>query len=150
LASLETGFLGVEGSKFGEKRVNQHKSYLANNQRVQDYLEEVVRQRSSKMGCGTYRVHSLFNSSAVWTSDPENIRTVLATKFRDFELGPVRRNNFVPVLGHGIFTSEGDDWAYFRAQLRPQFTREQVSDLEAAERHLQILFRALPEEDSSS
>ncbi|PMD45815.1 cytochrome P450 [Hyaloscypha variabilis F] len=81
------------------------------------------------MGCGTYRVHSLFNSSAVWTSDPENIRTVLATGFRDFELGPVRRNNFVPVLGHGIFTSEGGDWAYFRAQLRPQFTREQEMDI---------------------
>ncbi|KAN0112233.1 cytochrome P450 [Hyaloscypha variabilis] len=81
------------------------------------------------MGCGTYRVHSLFNSSAVWTSDPENIRTVLATGFRDFELGPVRRNNFVSVLGHGIFTSEGGDWAYFRAQLRPQFTREQEMDI---------------------
>jgi cytochrome P450 len=122
---------------------------MANSLLVKDYLEDVVRWRSNQMGCGTYRVHNLFNSSVVWTSDPENIRTILATKFHNFELGPVRRNNFVPVLGHGIFTSEAEDWAYFRAQLRPRFTREQVGDLEAAEQHLQILFRALPDQDSS-
>ncbi len=101
------------------------------------------------MGCGTYRQYNLFNSSAVSTSDPENIQAILATKFHDFELGPLRRNNFIPILGHGIFTSEGEAWVHFRTQLRPQFTREQVSDLEAAERHLRILFRALPEENSS-
>jgi cytochrome P450 len=116
---------------------------------VKDYLEDIARWRSDQLGCFTYRLHNPFNSSTVWTSDAENIRAILATKFHDFELGPVRRNNFLPVLGHGIFTSEGEDWAYFRSQLRPQFTREQVSDLEAAERHLQILFRTLPEEGSS-
>lgn len=51
------------------------------------------------------------------------------------------------MLGNGIFTAEGEAWAHFRHQLRPQFTRDQVSDLEAADRHLQVLFKALPEEN---
>jgi len=38
---------------------------------------------------------------------------------------------------------------HFRTQLKPQFTRDQVSDLEVADMHLQILLGALPEEDSN-
>lgn len=53
------------------------------------------------------------------------------------------------MLGNGIFTAEGEAWAHYRNQLKPQFTRGQVSDLEAADRHLQILFKALPQEDSA-
>lgn len=100
------------------------------------------------MGCHTYRAFGAFNSSIVATSEPENVQAVLATKFHDFDLGSARRGNFFDLLGDGIFTAEGEKWAHFRHQLRPQFTRDQVSDLDSAERHFQILLKALPEENS--
>ena len=100
------------------------------------------------MGTNTYRIFGLFNNTLVTTAEPENVQAILATKFHDFNLGPLRRDNFHELLGNGIFTADGKAWSHFRHQLRPQFSRDQVSDLEAADRHLQILFKALPEENT--
>jgi cytochrome P450 len=99
------------------------------------------------MGCPTYRSHQLFNRSVLTTSEPANIQTVLATKFADFEMATFRRANFGEMLGNGIFTTDGQPWSHYRAQLKPQFTRDQVSDLNAAEHHLGILYSALPAAD---
>lgn len=44
------------------------------------------------------------------TTDPKNIQALLATQFNDFEIGPMRRGNFFPLLGNGIFTSDGKSW----------------------------------------
>jgi cytochrome P450 len=99
------------------------------------------------MGTYTFRIFGLFNQSLVTTSDPENVQALLATKFHDFDMGSARKDGFFDLLGMGIFTADGEAWSHFRHQLRPQFSRDQVSDLEAADRHLQILFKALPEEN---
>ncbi|KAL5343864.1 hypothetical protein BJX70DRAFT_393287 [Aspergillus crustosus] len=69
---------------------------------------------------------------------------MLATKFKDFELGSGRWHTLYPMFGVGIFTSDGDTWSHSRALLRPQFTREQVSDLDLEERHVQQAMRAMP------
>ncbi|KIX08002.1 uncharacterized protein Z518_02657 [Rhinocladiella mackenziei CBS 650.93] len=92
------------------------------------------------------------------THDPKNIQAVLATQFDDFELGPQRRNNFYPMLGVGIFTADAQRVVAYgfilqsrehsRAALRPQFVREQISDLELEERHIQTLFQHLPVDSS--
>jgi len=111
-------------------------------------LEDIIRKPTLKMKCNTYRVFGVFNSSGVTTSDPENIQAILATKFHDFDLGIEREVNFADMLGDGIFTAPLDRWPHFRGQMKPQFTREQVSDLDAANRHLQVLFRALPSENN--
>jgi cytochrome P450 len=47
-------------------------------------------------------------------------------------------------LGRGIFSADGKQWEHSRALLRPQFVRDQVSDLELEERHLQNMLLALP------
>ncbi|TGO92552.1 hypothetical protein BPOR_0001g00370 [Botrytis porri] len=99
------------------------------------------------MGVGTYRIFNPFHS-LISTSDPENIQAILATNFTDFELGPSRSQNMFELLGHGIFTADGEAWAHYRQQLKPQFSRDQISDLEAADHHLQILYRALPRTSS--
>ncbi|KAL3427594.1 cytochrome p450 family protein [Phlyctema vagabunda] len=110
-----------------------------------DFLEDVIRAPYKSISGYTYRVNS-FLGSQINNADPENIQAILATKFQDFDLGEIRRKNFHDVFGDGIFTSEGEAWQHDRAQLKPQFTRAQVSDLDAAERHLQIMFKAFPEE----
>ncbi|KAH9214462.1 cytochrome P450 alkane hydroxylase-like protein [Leptodontidium sp. 2 PMI_412] len=113
-----------------------------------DFLDDFVLKRNIDMGCNTYRMHGIFFNTVVFTADPENIQAVLATKFHDYELGPARNDAFHSLLGNGIFTAEREAWAHYRHQLKPQFTRDQVSDLEAAGRHLNILFKALPQTNS--
>ena len=99
------------------------------------------------MKCNTYRFFNVFNS-VVLTVDSENIQAILATKFHDFDLGS-ERQNFHDVIGNGIFTSDGEAWQHYRQQLRPQFSRDQVSgDIESADRHLQVLFKSLPESNA--
>ncbi|KAK8196854.1 cytochrome P450 52A12 [Phyllosticta capitalensis] len=112
-------------------------------------VPQLVLQRwhesSKKLG---YPVRAMrFNvtgDTILFTSEPKNIQAMLATKFKDFSLGPRRINNFEPLLGHGIFAADGKDWEFSRALLRPQFAREQVSDLDLEEVHMQNMMKALP------
>ncbi|CAH2351030.1 cytochrome P450 52A13 [[Candida] railenensis] len=71
-----------------------------------------------------------------FTRDPENIKAILATQFNDFALG-TRHEHFLPLLGDGIFTLDGEGWKHSRAMLRPQFSREQIAHVQALEPHLQ-------------
>ncbi|KAB8303850.1 hypothetical protein EYC80_005221 [Monilinia laxa] len=111
-------------------------------------LDDHIFARYQQMGVGTYRMHKPFYNSIVYTSDPSNIQAILATQFNDYGLGPSRSQNMFELLGHGIFTADGDAWAHYRQQLKPQFSRGQISDLDAAEQHLRILYRALPQTSS--
>ena len=84
----------------------------------------------------------------VSTVEPENIKTVLSTKFKDFGLW--KRFEFIgKLLGHGIFTSDGEAWAHSRAMLRPSFAREQIADLATFERHFGQLFELVPGDGST-
>ncbi|KAJ5787144.1 Cytochrome P450 E-class CYP52 [Penicillium paradoxum] len=78
------------------------------------------------------------------TIDPKNIQAILATQFKDFELGAARRSALHPLLGTGVFTADGEEWSRSRGLLRPQFTREQISQLDLEEKHVQKAMQALP------
>lgn len=74
-----------------------------------DFLNAEVRIYN-EVGCrSTFRQSSL-GKSMILTSDPENVKAILATQFKDFCLGELRYNVFAPLLGRGIFTSDGKDW----------------------------------------
>ncbi len=62
-----------------------------------------------ELGVPTWEQNFL-GTMAYVTTDPKNIQAVLATQFNDFEIGEVRRGNFFPMLGNGIFTSDGKAW----------------------------------------
>ncbi|KAG7196076.1 uncharacterized protein KQ657_000087 [Scheffersomyces spartinae] len=70
------------------------------------------------------------------TMDPDNIKALLATQFTDFGLGD-RHAHFLPTLGNGIFTLDGEGWKHSRQVLRPQFAREQVAHVKSLEPHIQ-------------
>ncbi|KAJ5121706.1 Cytochrome P450 E-class CYP52 [Penicillium atrosanguineum] len=80
----------------------------------------------------------------LFTADPKNIQAMLATQFNDFSLGDMRRNVAEPVVGHGIFTTDGESWSRSRSLLRPQFTRDQMSNLDKEEHHVHNALRAIP------
>lgn len=82
--------------------------------------------------------------NAVFTVDPANLQAVLATKFGDFELGNVRNKAARKLLGYGIFTTDGSEWAHSRAMLRPTFTRSQIGKTEIYELHVQELLKCVP------
>jgi hypothetical protein len=54
--------------------------------------------------CETFKT-DLLGQAIIFTSDPENIKAMLATKFDDFDLGPIRRAIMGKVLGDGIVSN---------------------------------------------
>lgn len=77
----------------------------------------------------------------------KNIQAMLTSQFNDFYLGPSRRGNMIVTLGDGIFVQDGKPWEHSRALLRPNFVRDQVSDLDLEERHVQNLLQQLHVQD---
>ncbi|KAF1946402.1 cytochrome P450 52A12 [Clathrospora elynae] len=86
---------------------------------------------------------NLIGAEGYFTVEPKNIQAILATQFKDYGLGKRRNRNFSPLLGHGIFSTDGEEWAHARSLLRPQFARDQVSDLDLEEEHVQNLIRVI-------
>lgn len=110
--------------------------------RVQKF-PEFVDNRFRKMNYRTHRYH-IMGGSGIATADPKIVQAILATQFNEFATGSRRRGNFLPLLGSGIFTTDGKMWEHSRALLRPQFARHQVADLDLEENHIQDLMQAIP------
>lgn len=83
------------------------------------------------------------NERVIFTIDPDNVKAILATQFSDFGKGEPFRQEWGEFLGDSIFTTDGAMWHNSRQMLRPQFTRDRVSDLECFESHMDTLFKAM-------
>lgn len=103
-----------------------------------DLLCDEVVNIYKEEGCYTWK-NQLLGRSQIFTTEPRNIQAILATQFSDFQIPELRQSSFWPLLGEGIFTANGQVWSHSRAMLRPQFTRQQVADLELEEKHVQQL-----------
>lgn len=77
------------------------------------------------------------------TRDPENVKAMFSTQSSDYDISRRRANAFMPLLGEGIFTSTGAQWKHSRALVRPQFSREEISNLDLVDTHVQIMQRVL-------
>ncbi|KAF1987056.1 cytochrome P450 [Aulographum hederae CBS 113979] len=108
---------------------------------------ETFRNRFERTGT-TFR-QKLFGRPMVSTCDPENVKTILSVRFKEFCLGKPRMNSLGPLFGAGIFTTDGEPWAHSRTMIRPNFTRDQVADITAFERHVQKLIKAIPKDGST-
>ena len=86
----------------------------------------------------------LLGNDFLFTRDPDNFKAVLATQAEAFVLGEGRSQNFMELFGPGVFTSEGKAWQHSRALVRPQFARQQFSDLNSLEDHVQQLWQRIP------
>lgn len=75
----------------------------------------------------TFTVKEL-QRSAILTIEPENIKTILSLKSRDYGISH-RLELFKPLLGEGIFNTDGEHWVSSRALIRPSFVREQIANL---------------------
>ena len=93
---------------------------------------------------------SVLGKTIIETIEPENVKTILGTKFKDWEVGEGRNNAFRGVMGKNIFTSDGKFWEHSRALFRPQFSRELINDLDCVEREMSVLFKAVENGKSST
>jgi cytochrome P450 len=90
---------------------------------------------------------NLLGKRMIFTADPENIKAVLATQFQDYGKGEGFHKSWEAFLGDSIFTTDGDKWHTSRQLIRPLFIKDRVSDLDALEKHVQILYKTIEKEN---
>lgn len=73
---------------------------------------EQTKGRFDILGVKTAKL-SLFGMTFVSTLEPENLKCVLSTDFQSYSLGDNRKKLMRPVLGEGIFTTDGKEWVLF-------------------------------------
>lgn len=71
---------------------------------VPNWMRQEFARLSAREGrpVGTFQMSAPLFRTVLFTSEPENIKTILATSFKDFSLGENRIGNFKPLLGDGI------------------------------------------------
>lgn len=89
-----------------------------------------------------------FNKRLILTIEPENVKTILSTNFQDYNFGDLREPA-IPLLGKGIFASDGAEWQHSRNLLRPIFARSQFADLNILKPHVDQLLARLPRDGST-
>lgn len=107
-----------------------------------DILDTIFVPRWEELGYTT-GVYEWGLGGAILTAEPVNIQTILATNFRDYGIGFVRKKAFGIALGVGIFSSDGPAWEHSRALFRPQFAKDLINDLEFTEEATRTLFKAM-------
>ena len=108
----------------------------------------MIKGRYGIVGATTFTAQ-LPGQQFIQTAEPENIKAMLATQFKDFELPAIRKGAFAPIFGHGIFTTDGLEWETSRSLLRPNFNRAQVADLDMLENHVSKVIARIPRDGST-
>ncbi|CAG8008810.1 unnamed protein product [Penicillium olsonii] len=119
---------------------------MVNSNREHNFTE-LIRGWHSKYG-STFTAR-MATRTTIFTAESKNIQTMLALKFKDFSIGPVRQNALRPVFGQGIFSVDGSRWEHSRALLRPNFSRAQITNTEMYENHVTDLLEHVPRDGST-
>lgn len=64
--------------------------------RILEYMQGTFDDTSANRTVYTYET-KILGDKVLFTCDPRNIQAMLATQFKDFELGQVRRGSFAPL-----------------------------------------------------
>ncbi|RMZ75751.1 hypothetical protein DV737_g5163, partial [Chaetothyriales sp. CBS 132003] len=122
--------------------------------RIPGTLRTLKQHKILETGCSLFRTYGNtftlkeLQRSAILTIEPGNIKTVLSLRFHDYGIH-YRFAPFKPLLGEGIFNTDGDHWAASRSLIRPSFTRDQIADLSQLEEFVGELFVLLPRDGTT-
>jgi cytochrome P450 len=114
-------------------------AYNVINHARKDTLYEMWVSMYETFSPGHYTVEAGVGERVILTAEPENIKAILATQFKDYGKGEQFRRDWHMFLGNGIFTTDGQLWHNSRQLLRPQFIKDRLSDIEIFEEHAQLL-----------
>lgn len=115
-------------------------SYMA-----QDRSLELWELMFKKWGKGGFTVEAGSGERVIMTAEPENIKAILATQFKDYGKGEKFWRDWFDFLGNGIFATDGHLWHNSRQLIRPQFVKDRLSDIDTFEEHVQVLIKKLEE-----
>lgn len=123
--------------KLGIRKLGDHVR-ARKEHRFPSFLIETLQDAGEQVYTASHRA---VNHEMFYTQDMENIKAVLSAPQGDYILGDARGANFVPVLGGGLFTAEGQAWQHYRCCARSLFTpAHQESNLSAIEMLLRKMF----------
>ena len=97
----------------------------------------------------TIRFSNLWGPATISTIEPENLKTILSTKFEDFNIDEYRKAALTSIMGQGIFASDGQFWRHSRDLLKPPFARAKIDDPTFLETHAEDLVKAIAAEGSN-
>ena len=69
----------------------------------------MMKGRFDLLGVNTAHL-KILTRTFVATLEPENLKCVLASDFRSYSLSKERKELLRPILGDGIFTTDGEAW----------------------------------------
>ena len=90
-------FLGIDFLWDSYRAIKEHRAL------------QMTKDRFDLLGVNTVQV-SILRMTVVATVEPENLKSVLASDFRNYSLPDGRKKLLGPVLGEGIFTTDGKEW----------------------------------------
>lgn len=106
----------------------------------------IARQLAQYTKYGNTFSSRFFMTPVINTIDPENITTILTTRFDDYGVGSRRKEAFAPLLGKSIFQVDGPQWKHSRGLIRPCFSKAQVENLPKFDVHVTNLIKAIPKD----
>ncbi|KAG8526270.1 uncharacterized protein KY384_000263 [Bacidia gigantensis] len=106
------------------------------------FLDATV-NRFIKLQTNTIEYSTLWGSPTISTIEPENLKCILATKFKDFNIDHYRKEALKTIIGEGIFASDGQFWQHSRELLKPIFARAKIDDPTFLETHADDLVKAI-------
>lgn len=87
----------------------------------------------------------------LFTIEPKNLQSVLATDFASWGVQPLRLFAFERFVGKGIMCSDEAFWEYSRSLIKPTFTRTRIADIHllAFDAHVSGLVDLIPSDGST-
>ncbi|KAF9219868.1 cytochrome P450 [Gyrodon lividus] len=108
-----------------------------------DYIGSMMLEQTNLHG-------PIFNMRLLWednivTTEPQHIKTILATDFNNCVKGDKFKEAANTVLGTGVFNSDGDTWKLHRSMTRPFFSIERISHFDIFDRHAETAVQLMKE-----
>lgn len=106
------------------------------------YFYQDIQKKLDSLDTTTLKTTALGKNQII-TIEPENFRTMCSSAdLNNWTIG-TRPIALKPLLGNGIFSSEGESWKHSRIMLRPIFAKEHIKQITAMESYIQLLIKVI-------
>ncbi|KAJ7257543.1 cytochrome P450 [Mycena haematopus] len=99
------------------------------------YPGDFLQKWEDQYGLGNTIMARILYDRAVFTTEPEHVKAILATEFDNYWKGPDATHAGQSLLGFGVFNTDDDMWKFHRSMSRPFFNRERISDFDLFDKH---------------
>ncbi|KAH7882560.1 cytochrome P450 [Phlebopus sp. FC_14] len=108
-----------------------------------DYIGQALWEQNKIHG-PTVNLRFLWEDIIV-TTEPQHVKTILATDFNNYVKGEKFKEMADAVLGTGGFNSDGDTWKLHRTMTRPFFSIDRISHFDIFDRHAEAAVSLMKE-----